>query len=101
MADSQEPSHVHNWTASKVTYLLLQPHNLEPLEIAQLLALDTPLPALREVRAGPLALDVVLVPLLLQRRTADASGQLGDDDAGERHVGEFGGVAGDVVLFFV
>lgn len=57
----------------RVTYLLPQPHNLETLEVVQLLPSNTPLSALRERAALPLALHLVLIPLLLQRAGADCS----------------------------
>lgn len=37
-------------------------------------------------------------PLLPQRSAADAAREFGDDDAGERHVGEVGGMAGDALF---
>lgn len=49
------------------TYLLPQPHDLEPLEITELPSPDAPLAALRERAVVPLLLHLGLIPPLLQR----------------------------------
>lgn len=82
------------------TYLLPQPHDLEPLEVVELLPPNAPLPALRERAVVPLGLHVRLLPLLLQRRGACSSGDF-DDDAGEGHVREIRGVTGNCGLGLV
>ena len=84
-----------------ITYLLPQPHNLEALEVAQLLPPQALLSALGEGAAIPLAHHVVIVPLPLQRSRADATREFGDDVVGEGHVREFGGVARDGVFCLV
>ena len=56
-----------------ITHLLPQSHNLEPLEVTQLLPPLTLLSALREVAASPLVLDLVLIPLLLEPCTTDSA----------------------------
>lgn len=72
----------------EVTHLLPQLHDLEPLEVVQL-------PPLLERSAllGPgalveLLLDLVLLPLLRNVADTGGTGQLGDDDRGERELGE-------------
>lgn len=67
------------------TYLLPQTRDLEPLEVVELSPPDAPLPALRELAVVPLALNIRLLPLLLERRCTRASGNL-HHDAGEGHV---------------
>lgn len=68
------------------TYLLLQLHDLESLEIAQLLPPDASFSALGERAVLPLGLHIMCLPLLLQSSTSDRSWEIRDHDAGEGHV---------------
>ena len=80
------------------THLLPQAHDLEALEVAELPPPGGLLASLSIVAALPLLLNLLSIPLLLERGGAGASGELLDDETGEGEVGERLGVARDDVL---
>lgn len=77
------------------THLLSQAHNLEALEVGELLALDGALAVLGPGAVVPLAVDRVLLPESLEGGVAGGAGKLLNDDGSQREVRERGGVAGD------
>lgn len=80
------------------THLLPQTHDLEALEVIELPPPDGLLASLSVVAALPLLLDLLRIPLLLERGGTGASGKLLDDETGEGEVGKRLGVARDNVL---
>lgn len=77
--------------------LLPQHHNLEPLEVIELLSPGHLGLVLRVCAVEEFALDVLAVPLLLESGVADREREL-DDDGGEGELGERCGVAWDVLV---
>lgn len=82
-----------------VTYLLAEAQNLEALEVGEVLAAVGALGALSERALGPLAIDLVLGPELLDGASTGSTGKLGDGEVGEGGVREGEDVTGnDLVL---
>lgn len=76
--------------------LLLEPHDLEAVEVGEVLpALDL-LPALEPVRLLPLRVDLVLLPELLDGAVAGAAGEALDLHVGDEALGQADGLAGDL-----
>lgn len=78
--------------------LLLEPHDLEAVEVREVLAAGDLLPALEPVGLLPLGVDLVLLPELLEGRVAGAPGQALDDHVGDEALGQADRLAGDGVL---
>lgn len=77
------------------TNLLPEAHNLEALEVAEVSPGGDLGALLGVVAAVELLLDLLGLPLLLERGGASSARKLLEDEAGERQVGEGLGVAGD------
>lgn len=77
------------------TYLLLQSHDLETLEVGQVLPLLTSLSPLDVRAVGPLLVDLVLLPQLLNGASTGGTGKLGDNERSEGGVRERENVTGD------
>lgn len=82
----------------KPTYLLLESHNLEAIEVGQVLPPLSALGLLGVVALSPLAVDLVSLPELGDRAGASRTGQLGDDEGGQGGVGESEDMTGDDLL---
>ena len=82
------------------TYLLSQSEDLEALKVGQVLPPLGALSVLRVVALSPLAIDLVLLPQLLDGTSAGSTGELGDNEVGEGSVGERKDVTGDDLLLF-
>lgn len=81
------------------TYLLAEAQNLEALEVGEVLAALRAVGALSERALGPLAVNLVLSPELLNGTGTGSTGKLGDGEVGEGGVGESENVTGhDLVL---
>ena len=80
---------------SSKTHLLPEAHDLEALEVVEVSPLGLLLALLGVVGVVELALDLLGLPLLLEGNGASATGELLKDEAGERQVGERGGVTGN------
>lgn len=65
------------------TYLLLQSHNLEALEVGQVLPPLNLGSLLGPAGLSPLAINVLLLPQLLNSASAGTAGGLGDDEGRE------------------
>jgi hypothetical protein len=82
-----------------ITYLLAEAQNLEALEVGEVLAALRTVGALSERALGPLAVNLVLSPELLNGTGTGSTGKLGDGEVGEGGVGESENVTGhDLVL---
>lgn len=81
-------------------YLLSEPENLETLKVGQVLPPVGALRLLGVVALGPLAIDLVLLPQLLDGTSTGRAGELGDDEVGEGGVVESEDVTGDDLLLF-
>ena len=79
----------------KVTHLLPQLHDIEALEVVELLPLLELNTLLGPVVLRPLLLNLVLLPLLCDKAAAGAAGKLGNDDRSEGDLGERDGLARD------
>ena len=77
------------------THLLPEAHDLEALEVVEVPPLGLLSALLGVVAVVELALDLLGLELLLEGDSASATGELLDDEAGERQAGERGGVTGD------
>jgi hypothetical protein len=77
------------------THLLPEAHDLEALEVVEVSPLVLLSTLLGVVGVVELALDLLGLELLLEGDSASATGELLDDEAGERQAGERGGVTGD------
>lgn len=84
--------------SSKPTYLLLESHNLEAIEVGQVLPPLSALGLLGVVALSPLAVDLVSLPELGDRAGASGTGHLGDDEGGQGGVGESEDMTGDDLL---
>ena len=80
------------------TDLLLEPHDLEALKVRQLLSPFRLCPLLRPASLRPLRFNLRLLPFLLHLSGTRRSRQSRDDDRGEEHMRERGGVAGNCKL---
>lgn len=76
------------------THLLSQAHNLEALEVGELLALDGALAVLGPGAVVPGAVNTNLLPEGLESSVTGGAGKLLNDNGGQREVREGGGVAG-------
>ena len=97
---SSNPHFPRHWCRTRFrgsfpTYLLPQSHNLEALEVAQLLSPGLLVQLLCVGAVVPLLIDSRRSPLLLQGTSFGAVRELVDDNAGEREGRERGGVAWD------
>lgn len=77
------------------TNLLPEAHDLEALEVVEVSPLGLLSALLGVVAVVELALDLLGLPLLLEGDGASSTGKLLNNEAGERHAREGGGVAGD------
>ena len=77
------------------THLLSQAHNLEALEVGELLALDGALAVLGPGAVVPGAVNTNLLPESLKGSVTGGAGKLLNDDGSQREIREGGGVAGD------
>lgn len=94
-------SHIPNSlekSRSLSTYLLAETQNLEALEVGQVLAALSAVGLLGEARLGPLAIDLVLGPQLLDGAGTGSTGKLGDNEVGESGVSERENVTGHDLL---
>lgn len=82
------------------THLLPEPENLEALKVGQVLPPVGTLGLLGVVALGPLAIDLVLLPQLLDGTSAGRARELGNDEVGEGGVVESEDVTGDDLLLF-
>jgi hypothetical protein len=82
-------------TQGEITHLLPELHNLEALEVVELLPLLELGALLGPGALGPLLVNLLLLPLLGNETTSGSAGKLGDDDRGERHLGKGDCVAWD------
>ena len=81
-----------------LTYLLAEAQDLEALEVGQVLpSLDT-VGLLGKVALGPLAVDLVLGPQLLDGASTGRTGELRDGEGSESGVGEGKNVTGHDLL---
>lgn len=80
------------------TYLLAEAQNLEALEVGQVLPALSAVGLLGEARLGPLAIDLVLSPQLLDGAGTGSTGKLGDNEVGESGVSERQNVTGHDLL---
>lgn len=80
------------------TYLLAETQDLEALEVGQVLPSLTTVGLLGEVGAGPLAIDLVLSPKLLDGAGTGSTGKLGDGEGSQGGVGEGKNVTGHDLL---
>lgn len=81
------------------THLLPEPENLEALKVGQVLPPVGALGLLGVVALGPLAIDLVLLPQLLDGASTGSARELGNDEVGEGGVVESENVTGDDLLF--
>jgi hypothetical protein len=82
-----------------ITYLLAEAQNLEALEVGEVLAALSTVGALSERALGPLAVNLVLSPELLNGTGTGSTGKLGDGEVGKGGVREGENVTGhDLVL---
>lgn len=77
------------------TALLLEAEDLEAVEVAQVLSPLDLGAALEPVGLLPLLVDLGLLPELLDGAGTGATGQVRDNERGEKSVGERDGLAGD------
>lgn len=82
-------------TQDGITHLLPELHDLEALKVGELPPLVELDALLGPGALGPLLVDTLLLPLLGNETTSGTAGKLGNDDGGERHLGEGDCVAGD------
>jgi hypothetical protein len=82
-------------TQGRITHLLPELHDLEALEVVELLPLLELGALLGPGALGPLLVNLLLLPLLGNETTSGSAGKLGDDDRGKRHLGECDCVARD------
>jgi hypothetical protein len=80
------------------TYLLAEAQNLEALKVGQVLPALSAVGLLGEARLGPLAIDLVLSPQLLDGAGTGSTGKLGDNEVGESGVSERQNVTGHDLL---
>lgn len=80
------------------TYLLAETQDLEALEVGQVLPSLTTVGLLGEVGVGPLAIDLVLSPKLLDGAGTGSTGKLGDGEGSQGGVGEGKNVTGHDLL---
>lgn len=80
------------------TYLLAEAQNLEALEVGQVLPALSAVGLLGEARLGPLAIDLVLGPQLLDGAGTGSTGKLGDNEVSESGVSEGQNVTGHDLL---
>lgn len=85
-------------TTSLSTYLLAEAQNLEALEVGQVPAALNAVGLLGEARLGPLAIDLVLSPQLLDGAGTGSTGKLGDNEVGESGVSQRQNVTGHDLL---
>lgn len=81
--------------SSVSTHLLAESHDLEALEVGELLPLDGALTVLCPCAGVPGGLDSGLLPGSLEGGVASGTGELGNNNGGKRNVGERDGVARD------
>ena len=79
-------------------YLLAEAQDLEALEVGQVLPSVGLVGLLGEAGLGPLAIDLVLLPQLLNGAGTGSTGQLGDGEGSEGSVSEGKDVAGHDLL---
>jgi len=84
-----------NRFANFITSLLLQHHNLEPLEIVESSPLLAGHPLLSPCRLRPLLVDFRFLPRLLDDSATGSTGQFGEDVRGERNVFQGDGLTFD------
>lgn len=100
--DSHESAHLpisHSRNSmSFSTYLLAEAQNLEALKVGQVLPALNAVGLLGEARLGPLAIDLVLSPQLLDGAGTGSTGKLGDNEVGESGVSERQNVTGHDLL---
>jgi len=80
------------------THLLAQTQNLEALKVGQVLAALRAVGLLGEAALGPLAIDLVLSPQLLDGAGTGSAGKLGDGEGSESGVSEGKDVTGHDLL---
>jgi hypothetical protein len=85
-------------STSLSTYLLAEAQNLEALKVGQVLPALNAVGLLGEARLGPLAIDLVLSPQLLDGAGTGSTGKLGDNEVGESGVSERQNVTGHDLL---
>jgi hypothetical protein len=81
-----------------VSHLLAQTQNLEALKVGQVLAALSLVGLLGEGALGPLAIDLVLGPQLLDGASTGSAGKLGDGEGSESGVSEGKDVTGHDLL---
>jgi len=84
--------------SSSITYLLAETQNLEALEVGQVLPAVGLLGLLGEAGLGPLAINLVLGPELLDGAGTGSTGKSGDGEGSESGVGEGKNVTGHDLL---
>jgi hypothetical protein len=80
------------------TYLLPESKYLEALEVVKVLPALGTVGLLRDAALSPLAVDLVLLPKLLDGAGSGSTGKLGDGEVSEGGVGERKNVTGDDLL---
>lgn len=98
VANSSDLDFSYTTTPSSKTNLLPEAHDLEALEVVEVSPGGDLGTLLGVVAVVELLLDLLGLPLLLQRGGAGSARKLLEDEAGERQVGEGLGVAGDNCL---
>lgn len=88
----------HSLVPYSSTHLLPEAHDLETLEVVEVPPLGGLLTLLGVVAVVELLFDLLGLPLLPEGGGAGATGQLLEDEAGERQVRERSGLAGNDVL---
>ena len=83
-----------------MAHLLLQPHNLESLKVCQVLPPLKLFSLLSPRGLGPLLVDLVLLPQLLDGTRTGGFGQVGNDPGCERDGAGVNGLTRDDCAFF-